>query len=84
MPIQITLYSKPDCSLCNDLKALLQDIEEEFHFILEERNIEKDSESFDRFRYSIPVLDIENGPLLYPPHNAVTIRNALKSIVNAS
>jgi hypothetical protein len=79
MSKQVILYSKPDCCLCDDLKALLQDIEDEFQFLLVERNIEHDLEKFDRFRYLIPVLDIENGPLLYPPHSAATIRDALQS-----
>lgn len=33
----------------------------------------------ERYRYLIPVLDIENGPLLYPPHEWDVLVEALRS-----
>ena len=80
---RVTLYSKPGCCLCDDLKAMLQDIMDEFPVQLTERNIERDPDDFERFRYVIPVLDIESGPLLYPPHNANAIRAALQQVQSA-
>lgn len=74
--IRVTLYSKPGCCLCDDLKALLQDLIDEFSIELKEQNIEEDPDAFQRFRYLIPVLDFENGPYLYPPHSERAIRLA--------
>lgn len=65
--MQITLYTKPDCPLCDDLKADLASLHARFEFTLVERNIEEDAGDFQRYRYLIPVLDIEGGPVLYPP-----------------
>ncbi len=78
-PLHITLYAKPDCPLCDELKADLTELQAEIALEVTERNIEVDEEDFRRFRYLIPVLDVEGGELLYPPHHWDTVRSALHS-----
>jgi hypothetical protein len=73
----ITLYSKPDCHLCSDLKAVLLRLRQELDFSLVERNIEEDPNDWKRFRYLIPVLEIGGAALLYPPHSLASVRQAL-------
>ncbi len=75
--MQVTLYSKPGCPLCDELKADVLEFQSELGFELTERNIEHDPADFQRYRYLIPVLDIEGGGLLYPPHAWETVRGAL-------
>lgn len=77
--MHVTLFSKPDCGLCDALKADLTELQGEIEFILVERNIEEDAVAFERYRYLIPVLDIEGGPLLYPPHDWLRLYQALKA-----
>lgn len=77
--MQVTLYSKPNCGLCDELKADLKEIQGQIEFTLVERNIEEDSVSFERYRYLIPVLDIEGGALLYPPHDWLHLYQALSA-----
>lgn len=78
-PMQVILYSKPECQLCEEVKADLLSVQPDFGFVLFERNIEEDAELFGRFRYLIPVLDIENQPLLYPPHTWNSVYQALRA-----
>lgn len=80
--LRVTLYSKPDCHLCETLKADLLSMQASLGFRLIERNIEADPDDFLRFRYLIPVLDIETGiiaanQLLYPPHSWHSVHRAL-------
>jgi glutaredoxin len=75
--MRVTLYSKPGCTLCDDLKADLRAMQPEFNFDLVEFNIEQDAGAFERYRYVIPVLDIEGGALIYPPHTAHELHQAL-------
>lgn len=77
--MQITLYTKPDCHLCDELKRDLADLQPEFGFALHERNILEDADMQSRFQYLIPVLEIEGRTLLYPPHDWLTLRNALSA-----
>ena len=77
--MRVTLYSKPDCHLCETVKADLLSIQTKIGFTLLERNIEEDPDEFLRFRYLIPVLDIEGGELLYPPHTWYSVFHALEA-----
>ena len=77
--MQVTLYTKPGCHLCDELKADLLALQTEMNFVVVERNIEEDRQDFARFRYLIPVVDIEGGPVLYPPHTQHSVRQALES-----
>lgn len=82
--MEITLYSKPGCHLCTELKDDLFALQKEISFTLLERNIEDDPEDFARFRYLIPVLDIAGRELLYPPHTWSTLRRALETARHAT
>lgn len=75
--MRAVLYSKPECSLCDELKQELLEIQKELQFELIECDIIEDEEMFARYRYLIPVLDIEGGEVLYPPHHRDVVYNAL-------
>lgn len=75
--MHVTLWSKPDCPLCEELKADLLAIQEEIGFSLHERNIEEDTDAWEQFKYLIPVVDIEDGPMLYPPHRWSSVYETL-------
>lgn len=81
--MKVTLYSKPDCPLCDELKAELDGLRDQFEFTLVERNIEDDNVDFERYRYLIPVLDIEGGPILYPPHTWHATSQALSAAADS-
>ena len=82
--MRVTLYSKPDCPLCDELKADLLALQPEIGFSLQERDIETSSDDFARYRYLIPVLDIEGGEVLYPPHDWFAIRQALMAATHGT
>ncbi|MBA3269390.1 MAG: glutaredoxin family protein [Acidobacteria bacterium] len=52
----LTLYSKPGCHLCEELRNRLDELQPQFGFALSEIDITRDAELFARFRYGIPVL----------------------------
>lgn len=74
--MQLTLYTKPGCHLCDLLKADLAGLQREISFTVVERNIEADPADYERFRYLIPVLAV-GETLLYPPHDLMQVRRAL-------
>jgi hypothetical protein len=61
------------------LKVALAALEDDIAFTIVERNIEDDPADMARFRYLIPVLDIEHGPMLYPPHDWAALVDALRA-----
>jgi glutaredoxin len=60
MKAQVTLYSKPGCHLCEEMKAEISKANCAGLYELQEINIESDAELFARYRNDIPVLAI-NG-----------------------
>lgn len=58
--LQVRLYTKPICGLCDDLKAELDALAPTYPHQLEEVNIESDPALFEQFRYIIPVLSFRD------------------------
>jgi glutaredoxin len=63
----VTLYTKPGCHLCDEAKQemLAAGIADEYTF--EEVNIEQDAWAYDRYRFEIPVVNI-NGHKAFKYH----------------
>ncbi|HJY85102.1 MAG TPA: glutaredoxin family protein [Candidatus Binatia bacterium] len=58
--LTLTLYSRPDCCLCEEMKTVLAQVRRDISFDLEEINISTDPELEVRFGREIPVLFV-NG-----------------------
>ncbi|HJZ81698.1 MAG TPA: glutaredoxin family protein [Pyrinomonadaceae bacterium] len=58
--VQIILYTKPGCGLCEEMKEEMRKAGCEALYELEELDIQNDAGLFARYRYEIPVLWI-NG-----------------------
>lgn len=59
MKAQITLYSKPGCHLCEEMKSEIARADCAAAYELKEVNIESDAELSARYRFDIPVLLID-------------------------
>ncbi len=57
--VNITIYSKNDCHLCDVAKEALLKIQTELPFSLTEIDIEKDRTAFEKYKYLIPVIEID-------------------------
>ena len=57
-PLEVTLYTRPACHLCEEAKAAIQALLEEFGASLREVNIDEDRDLVDRYGSDIPVLFI--------------------------
>jgi glutaredoxin len=57
-PLELTLYTRPGCHLCEDAKTLLQALLAEFDATLREVNIDEDRELTERYGSDIPVIFI--------------------------
>ena len=75
-PLQITLYSKPNCSLCDDLMADLAWLQRELDFTVTSHNINDDPTLQAKFQNFVPVLEID-GTLYNPPHDLLQTRQRI-------
>ena len=56
MALSIKFYTKPKCSLCDEVRILLNRLEKEYSLDVEEVNILDDPTLYERYKYEIPVL----------------------------
>jgi len=55
-PREVTLYTRPDCHLCEEAKALMLPLLREFGATLREVNIDEDPELRERYGWDVPVI----------------------------
>jgi thiol-disulfide isomerase/thioredoxin len=56
MTLSIKFYTKPKCSLCDEVRILLNRLRKEYPLEVEELNILDDPDLYQRYKYEIPVL----------------------------
>ena len=74
--MQVTLYSKPDCSLCDNLLDDLAWLQRELTFTVVTQEITDDPILTEKFQYLVPVLEI-GGTLYNPPHDLLQTRQRI-------
>jgi glutaredoxin len=58
--VRLTIYSKPGCHLCHEMKAIVQStIADRTDILLDEVDISTDPDLLDRYGLEIPVLMID-------------------------
>ena len=57
-PRDVTLYTRPDCHLCEAAKAAIAPLLREFSAILREVNIDQDPVLKERYGWDVPVIFI--------------------------
>ena len=55
-PLQVTFYTKAGCHLCDNARDMLDEIAAQTAYELTEIDIRRDTELFERYRYRIPVI----------------------------
>jgi glutaredoxin len=58
--LNITLYAKAGCHLCDEAREYLENAAADHEFELAEIDIRRDPDIFERYRYRIPVI-VVNG-----------------------
>jgi len=76
-PIELVLYSKPNCPLCDEAKEVLHQVQKELPFRLIERNIEDDPAWWDAYHLMIPVVELDGEPIFYGKVSAHRLRRML-------
>lgn len=61
----LTLYTRPNCHLCEEAKLMLNLVQEDFPLEYKEVNIEEDEQVHEKYMLMIPVLEQEGKILLY-------------------
>ena len=76
--VDIIIYSKKECHLCEIAKEELQAIRREFDFSFKEVDIEKDKLAFEKFKYLIPVVEVDGEIISTGMVNRKKLKDILK------
>lgn len=77
-PLEVTLYSRPGCHLCEDAKAVIQPLLQEFGATLREVNIDEEQGLTERYGQNIPVIFIGGQKAAKHRVNAQQFRRQLQ------
>lgn len=81
--INVILYTKEKCGLCDEVKAELAQLAQPYPHRLTEVDITQDHDLFARCRYLIPVVEIGAARLM-APIDPDQLRSALATAVSAA
>jgi hypothetical protein len=80
----VTLYSTPDCHLCDEAAAILAAVERTLPFRWRRVDIRSDARLLERYRCEIPVIHIDGGATLTWPTTRERVLRALRDVRPAS
>jgi glutaredoxin len=76
---KITVYSKPDCHLCEQAISVLRGLQAELDFTLEERDITLDDALHREYFERIPVVSVDGEELCDYHVSEALVRERLES-----
>jgi glutaredoxin len=75
--LEVTLYTRPGCHLCEEAKSLIQPLLAEFGARLREVNIDTDPELQERYNFDVPVIFLEGRKVAKHRVNPVQFKRLL-------
>jgi len=77
---RILLYTKKDCFLCDEAESLLEQLKGEYRFTIEKVDIVSDSDLFQRYHHTVPVVALDNGLTIQAPVTEERLRWAMDRV----
>jgi len=78
--LEVRLYGKPGCHLCEEAEELIEDLSAEYSVSLQTLDITADPALFERFRYEIPVIELNDGRSLAGRIDRAKLRELLEPL----
>jgi glutaredoxin len=83
-PLQVCLYGRAGCCLCNEAEHLLELLHGDFDFTLETIDIDDDPTLRDKFKHQIPVVTINGGNRVALRVTTPRLRRAFQQAIKRS
>lgn len=74
----VTLYTRADCHLCDEVRTLLDDLAGSLGFTIEAVDIDADPELRSRYRYAVPVIAVGTEEIARAPVRAAALEAVLR------
>jgi glutaredoxin len=77
-PPPVTPYTRPDCHLCDEARALLDKLSASLGFAVEAVDIDADPELRSRYGYAVPVVALGGEEIARAPLRAAALETVLR------
>jgi glutaredoxin len=78
VPIDVVIFTRPGCHLCDKAESLLRSLDREFSIRLQLVNIDENPELVSRYGEKVPVVQIDGKESQFGCINPVLLRRALR------
>ncbi|QSS99541.1 glutaredoxin family protein [Pontibacillus sp. ALD_SL1] len=78
MATEIILYTKKDCSLCEEAKELIETLAYDYEFVIREKDIYEEDKLIERYGLMIPVVEIDGVEVGYGKIDLFSLSNRLQ------
>ncbi|MCP8970636.1 glutaredoxin family protein [Ectobacillus ponti] len=78
--MKVVMYSKENCCLCDNAKAVLHELQQEFSFTIEEIDIYKDDALLEKYQIMIPVVEMDGEEVQFGIIQKDVIRKRLTKV----
>ncbi|MDR4889591.1 glutaredoxin family protein [Fredinandcohnia sp. QZ13] len=79
--MQVTMYSKENCSLCSKAKIVIEELSKDYPLDLQEIDIYKDDQLLEKYQIMIPVIEIDGNEVEYGIIHKETIQEYLDHLL---
>ena len=80
--MELTLYTRKQCQLCDDAKMLLQILQTDLSFKILEKHIDLDDELTEKYGLMIPVVELDGEVIQYGNIDILSLEAAIKQRIN--
>lgn len=80
--MRVELYTKPECSLCDEGKAVVVRVCERLSVEWSEASIYASEEVFSRYRYQVPVLCVDGREVATLRFDAAHVESVLRAALD--
>ncbi|MBI2886864.1 MAG: glutaredoxin family protein [Chloroflexi bacterium] len=82
--LELELFVKPGCHLCQEAAALLRRLQRDYAFSFQEVDINRDPALREEYGDIIPVVEVSGRPLLAAPFGEASARKALERLLRST
>ncbi|MFK2825443.1 glutaredoxin family protein [Bacillus sp. B190/17] len=75
----VYFYTRAQCSLCIEAKAVLELVQEDTPFCLHERNIDESDEWTEKYALMIPVIEVDGEIIQFGIVDYPTVKSKLEA-----
>ena len=81
-PIRIDIYSRPGCHLCDEAKAVIEPLREQYAMVLRTINVESSADLENRYGSDIPVVFVNGDEAFRHRVDRFELERKLKALWN--